>query len=71
MGVHPDQFAWELKPGEIFQAPEGMWEVDRRKLPNSLAGLAEQLKKPGLDFGLWMEPEMVLVLTCPSVPTTW
>lgn len=37
----------------------GDWEVDRKKLPCGLAGLAERLKKLGLDFGLWMEPEMV------------
>jgi len=143
MGIHPDQFSWELKPGEAFQAPEvvmvrssdglgrmtrtfhdlyrghlirrpygprpvllnnweatyfdfdeerlleiasraaalgvelfvlddgwftdrntdsgslGDWEVDQKKLPHGLAGLAEQLDKLGLKFGLWMEPEMV------------
>ena len=37
----------------------GDWTVDRQKLPHGLAGLAERLQALGLQFGLWMEPEMV------------
>ncbi len=36
----------------------GDWIVDTEKLPDGLAGLSEKLKKLGLKFGLWMEPEM-------------
>lgn len=37
----------------------GDWEIDRTKLPEGLAGLAEKIKRMGLRFGLWIEPEMV------------
>jgi len=37
----------------------GDWVVDRRKLPGGLAPLAGRVRELGLDFGLWIEPEMV------------
>jgi alpha-galactosidase len=37
----------------------GDWTVNRRKLPNGLDGLAKQVNELGLQFGLWIEPEMV------------
>ncbi|MCK7606622.1 alpha-galactosidase [Geobacillus stearothermophilus] len=37
----------------------GDWIVNRRKLPNGLDGLAKQVNELGLQFGLWIEPEMV------------
>ncbi len=37
----------------------GDWRADERKLPGGLAGLAASLRALGLDFGLWIEPEMV------------
>ncbi|MGG1399176.1 alpha-galactosidase [Bacillus salipaludis] len=37
----------------------GDWVVDKRKLPNGLEGLEEYLRKKGMKFGLWVEPEMV------------
>ncbi len=37
----------------------GDYEVNRKKIPSGLAGLARKLKALGLDFGLWFEPEMV------------
>ncbi|MCJ8007551.1 alpha-galactosidase [Lederbergia wuyishanensis] len=37
----------------------GDWYEDRRKLPNGLEDLAERVKATGLQFGLWVEPEMV------------
>ncbi|TMD26972.1 MAG: alpha-galactosidase, partial [Chloroflexi bacterium] len=37
----------------------GDWFVDRRKLPNGIAGLARRIEELGLRFGLWIEPEMV------------
>ncbi len=39
----------------------GDWEVNRRKLPGGLEGLARKVRALGLDFGLWVEPEMVNV----------
>lgn len=37
----------------------GDWEVNRKKLPGGLKGLCEKINALGLDFGLWVEPEMV------------
>jgi len=37
----------------------GDWTVNRQKLPSGIAGLAEKIHRIGLDFGLWVEPEMV------------
>ena len=37
----------------------GDWKVDERKLPGGLRRLGERLNEMGLQFGLWVEPEMV------------
>jgi alpha-galactosidase len=37
----------------------GDWYVDERKYPEGLTPLIEHLTKLGLEFGLWVEPEMV------------
>jgi alpha-galactosidase len=37
----------------------GDWVVDRRKLPGGIDGVARRITELGLDFGLWIEPEMV------------
>ncbi|MBR2046924.1 MAG: alpha-galactosidase, partial [Agathobacter sp.] len=39
----------------------GDWYPNKKKLPNGLAGLAAKVNKLGLDFGVWVEPEMVNV----------
>lgn len=39
----------------------GDWDVNRRKLPDGLAGLCSKIKALGMDFGIWVEPEMVNV----------
>ena len=39
----------------------GDWDVNRKKLPGGLKGLSDKLRELGLDFGLWVEPEMVNV----------
>ena len=39
----------------------GDWEVNPKKLPHGLDGLAQRLNALGLRFGLWVEPEMVSV----------
>lgn len=36
----------------------GDWIVNEKKLPHGLAWLADQAKARGLQFGLWVEPEM-------------
>ena len=37
----------------------GDWQVDPRKLPSGLGALADRVRALGLQFGIWMEPEMV------------
>ncbi len=39
----------------------GDWQVNTKKLPHGLDGLCERIKALGLDFGLWVEPEMISV----------
>jgi len=37
----------------------GDWVEDRRKLPDGLGKLGEDITAMGMEFGLWFEPEMV------------
>lgn len=37
----------------------GDWVVDRKKFPRGLGPLIEHVKRLGMRFGLWIEPEMV------------
>jgi alpha-galactosidase len=37
----------------------GDWWPDERKFPNGLGPLVERVNALGMDFGLWVEPEMV------------
>ncbi|MBQ1802746.1 MAG: alpha-galactosidase [Lachnobacterium sp.] len=39
----------------------GDWFVNKEKLPSGLKGLVSKINDLGLDFGLWVEPEMVNV----------
>lgn len=40
----------------------GDWNiVNSKKLPNGVSGLAKKINDLGLDFGIWVEPEMVNV----------
>lgn len=37
----------------------GDWAVDKNKFPNGLRPMIKQINDLGLDFGIWIEPEMV------------
>ncbi|MCI6432825.1 alpha-galactosidase [Eubacterium sp. am_0171] len=37
----------------------GDWYANKKKLPGGLSGLVAKVNALGLDFGLWMEPEMI------------
>lgn len=37
----------------------GDYDVNKKKLPDGLEGLAREVRKLGMDFGLWFEPEAV------------
>lgn len=39
----------------------GDWDVNKKKLPNGITGLCKKVKDLGLDFGIWVEPEMINV----------
>ena len=39
----------------------GDWTENTTKLPHGVAGLAERINDLGMDFGIWVEPEMVNV----------
>ena len=39
----------------------GDWDVNTKKFPGGLTGVCKKVKALGLDFGLWIEPEMVNV----------
>jgi alpha-galactosidase len=41
------------------QSGLGDWWPDERKFPDGLAPLIERVNALGMDFGLWLEPEMV------------
>ena len=49
----------------------GDWTVDKNKFPNGLQPMIEKINALGLDFGIWIEPEMVnRTVTCTaSIPT--
>jgi alpha-galactosidase len=46
-------------PRDNDKAGLGDWQVNKRKLPRGLSYLATEAKSRGLDFGIWIEPEMV------------
>lgn len=37
----------------------GDWAVNKEKIPNGIDGLCKRINEIGLDFGIWIEPEMV------------
>lgn len=46
-------------PRDNSKAGLGDWTVDTRKLPKGINGLIKEAKKNKIDFGIWIEPEMV------------
>lgn len=37
----------------------GDWTPDIKKLPHGVKGLCDKIRRTGLEFGIWVEPEMV------------
>ncbi len=37
----------------------GDWYYNKKKLPSGVKGICDKINKLGLDFGIWVEPEMV------------
>jgi alpha-galactosidase len=46
-------------PRNNDRAGLGDWQADPKKLPRGLSALADEAKQRGLEFGIWLEPEMV------------
>ena len=46
-------------PRNDDKAGLGDWQVNTNKLPHGLSYLADEAKKRGVNFGIWIEPEMV------------
>ncbi|MCF0231317.1 MAG: alpha-galactosidase, partial [Enterococcus sp.] len=51
---------WFGKRNDDYRAL-GDWYPNTEKLPNGLKDLVDKIKSFGLDFGIWVEPEMVNV----------
>lgn len=49
---------WFAKRNDDFSSL-GDWYHNPKKLPRGLNGIAQKINQIGLDFGLWVEPEMV------------
>lgn len=49
---------WFSKRNDDFSSL-GDWHVNKKKLPSEVKGIAKKINKLGLDFGIWVEPEMV------------
>jgi len=46
-------------PRNDDKAGLGDWQVNTNKLPQGLSYLADEARKRGVNFGIWIEPEMV------------
>jgi alpha-galactosidase len=46
-------------PRNDDKAGLGDWQVNTNKLPHGLSYLADEAKKRGVNFGIWIEPEMI------------
>lgn len=46
-------------PRDHSEAGLGDWVENRAKLKDGIQGLIDHAKKEGIDFGIWVEPEMV------------
>jgi alpha-galactosidase len=46
-------------PRNDDKAGLGDWQVNTNKLPHGLSHLAAEAKRRGVNFGIWLEPEMV------------
>jgi alpha-galactosidase len=59
MFVLDDGWFGNKYPRDSDHAGLGDWQVNTKKLPRGLNYLANYAKEKGIDFGIWIEPEMV------------
>ena len=46
-------------PRDADKTALGDWSVDRKKLPSGIGHLVKEASDKGLEFGIWVEPEMI------------
>lgn len=56
--VMDDGWFGEKYPRNRDNSSLGDWKTDRKKLPHGIQGLVDAAKRHGIDFGIWIEPEM-------------
>lgn len=56
--VMDDGWFGDKYPRNTDNSSLGDWTVDKRKLPEGIEGLLRDAKKHGVNFGIWIEPEM-------------
>ncbi|MBQ8949010.1 MAG: alpha-galactosidase, partial [Prevotella sp.] len=56
--VMDDGWFGDKYPRNVDNSSLGDWVVDKRKLPDGIEGLLRDVKKNGVKFGIWIEPEM-------------
>lgn len=59
MFVLDDGWFGNKNPRNGDSAGLGDWQVNKKKLPNGIDKLIDACEKNGIDFGIWVEPEMV------------
>ncbi len=59
MFVLDDGWFGSKYPRNSDKAGLGDWEINYKKLPNGLSALIDHAHKNNIEFGLWVEPEMV------------
>ncbi len=56
--VMDDGWFGDKYPRLVDNSSLGDWVVDRRKLPNGIGWLVKIAAEKGIEFGIWIEPEM-------------
>ncbi|MGM9827032.1 MAG: alpha-galactosidase [Muribaculaceae bacterium] len=59
--VMDDGWFGDKYPRNNSKGSLGDWVVDTRKLPHGIQGLIDTAKANGIEFGIWIEPEMTNV----------
>lgn len=61
MGIHPQNFAWPLRKGEVFQTPEAVMVYTKNGL-NSMSQAFHRLYRTRLARGIWREKERPILI---------
>ena len=61
LGIHPQEFRWELAPGESFQTPEMVMAYSRQGL-NGMSQTFHRLYRSRLARGVWRDQERPILI---------